>query len=93
MTITAKKTKAEILFYLSLNGGWKGNVIISKDYDKESKFHNYMGTTLAYDMLCDPTCLDNEEEEGDNLSSNFIINLKILAKNGEKFLVCHHCVQ
>ena len=64
-----------------------------KQDDSDWIFHIHRGSNLAYDMLCDPTCLDNEEEEGDNLSSNFIINLKILAKNGEKILVCHHCVQ
>ena len=29
-------------------------------YDnKEFKFHTYMGNNLAYDILCELTCLDN----------------------------------
>ena len=26
-----------------------------------------MGNNLDFDMLCEPTCLDNKEKEGDNL--------------------------
>ena len=58
-----------------------------KDDDKEWKFQTYMGTNLDYDMLCDTTCLYNEEKEGDNLSGNHIINLKILTANIEILLV------
>ena len=47
-----------------------------KDDDKEWKFQTYMGINLSYEMLCEPTCLDNEEKEGDNLSGNRLINLK-----------------
>ena len=42
-------------------------------------------------MLCEPILLDNEEKEGDNLSSNRLINLKTLTNNIEKFLVCWQC--
>ena len=44
-----------------------------------------MGTNLAYDMLCEPTCLDNEEKEGENLCSSRLISLKWLTTNVEKF--------
>ena len=44
-----------------------------------------MGTNLAYDMLCEPTCLDNKEKEGYNLSGNRLITLKILTTNIEYF--------
>ena len=46
-----------------------------KDDDKEWNFQNYKGTNLVYEMLCDTTCLDNEEKEGDNLSGNRLIDL------------------
>ena len=47
-------------FSLSLNGGWGGRRIITIDDDKECKFHTYMVTNLAYDMLCEPIYLDKE---------------------------------
>ena len=47
-----------------------------------------MGNNLAYDMLYEPTCLDHEDKEGDNLIGNPFINLKILTTNLEKYLVC-----
>ena len=53
-----------------------GGSIMPKDDDKEWNFQNYKGTNLVYEMLCDTTCLDNEEKEGDNLSGNHIINPK-----------------
>ena len=56
-----------------------------KYYDKEWKFQTYVGTNLDYDMLYDPTCLDDEEKEGDKLIVNRIINLKILTTNIEIF--------
>ena len=40
-----------------------------------------MGTNLAYDMLCEPSSSDNEEKDGDYLSSNRLINMKLLATN------------
>ena len=36
-------------------------------------------------MLCEPTCLDNEKKEGDNISGNRLINLKIFTTNIENF--------
>ena len=29
-------------------------------------------------MLYEPTCLDNEDKEGDNLNGNHLVNLKTL---------------
>ena len=56
------------------------------------KYHNYMGTKLAYDILCDPTCSDNKEKEGDNLRGNRLINLKI-ENQPREFLVCQKFAQ
>ena len=84
------KTKNQRLtnyFPLSPNGGWGGR-IMAKDDDKEWKFQTDKGTYLDYDMLCEPTCLDNEQKDGDNIIGNTLINLKILTTNVEKFLVC-----
>ena len=48
-------------FSLSLNSGWVGGGhIIPIDDDKEYKFHTYMVTKLAYNMLCEPIYLDKE---------------------------------
>ena len=44
-------------------------------------------------MLCEPTCLDNEEKDGDNIINNPFINLKILTTNIEKLLVCEQFEQ
>ena len=44
-------------------------------------------------MLCDTTCLDNEEKEGDNLISNCLIKLKILATNVQNFFLCQKCAK
>ena len=52
-----------------------------------------MGNNLAFDMLCEPTCLDNKEKEGDNLRVNSLINLKTLTTNIEKLVVCRQCAQ
>ena len=51
--------------------------------DKEWKFQTCMSNNLDYDMLCETTCLDNEEKEGDDISSNCLISLKILKTNIE----------
>ena len=61
--------------------------------DKEWKFQTYKVTTLAYDMLCEPTLLDNEDKEADNLSSNRLINLKILTTNTGNVLVYQQFAQ
>ena len=53
-----------------------GGCIIPKDDDEECKFQTYMGSDLVYEMLCDTSCLDHEEKEGDNISSNSLINFK-----------------
>ena len=58
-----------------------------KDDDKECKFQTYRGTNLDYDLLCEPTCLDHKEKEGDNLSGGRLINLQILKTNIENVLV------
>ena len=44
-------------------------------------------------MLCEPKASYNEEKEGDNLSSNRIINLGILTTNIDNSLVCQQCAQ
>ena len=56
-------------------------------------FQTYRGTNLDYDMLCDPTSSDNEEKEGDNLSSNHLMNQKRFTTNIEKVLVCQKFAQ
>ena len=50
-----------------------------------------MVTNLDYYMVWDPTCLDNEDKEGDNLSGNHLINVQILTTNVEKVLVFWKC--
>ena len=35
-------------------------------------------------MLCETTCLDNEGKDIDNISSNCLINLRILTTNTEE---------
>ena len=61
-----------------------GGRIMPKDDDKEWKVQTYNGTNLSYDMLCEPTCLENKDKEGDNTSCNSLINLKILTTNIDK---------
>ena len=58
-----------------------GGCKIQKKDDKDWTFQTYMGTNLAYDMLCEPSSSDNEEKDGDYLSSNRLINMKLLATN------------
>ena len=41
-------------------------------------------------MLCEPSCSYNENKNRDDLSSNRLINLKMLASNIEIFL-CQQC--
>ena len=54
-------------------------------------FKTYRGTNLDYYMLCEPTSSDNEEKEGDNISSNRPVNLIVLTTNIEKILVYQQC--
>ena len=61
--------------------------------DPEFKFHTYRGTELSYDMLYEPTSSDKKEKEGDNISGNRHINLKILTTNTKEILVCQQCAQ
>ena len=56
------------------------------DGDKELKFQTYMGNNIAYDMLCEPTYLDNRDKQGDNISVGYLMNLKILTTNKDIFL-------
>ena len=89
------KTKKQRLtndFPLSLNGDWGGH-IMDKDDDKQCKFQTDKVTDLAYDMLCNRTCLDNEEKDGYNIIGNPLIKLKILTTNIQKLLVCQQCEQ
>ena len=70
----------------------EGLIIPKQDYT-EWKFQTYRGTKLAYDMLCKPISSDNKEKEGDNLSGNRLINLKILTTNIDKcFSVPKMCI-
>ena len=88
------KTKKRLAndFSLNLNGGSGGSIIPKYD-DPESKFQTYRGTNLACDMLCEPISSNSKEKEGDNLSGNCLINLKMLTTNIEKFLVRQKCAQ
>ena len=65
------KTKKRLTnqFSLSLPGGWEGHIILKQD-DPEWKFQTYRGTNLVYEILCETTSLDNDEEDGDNLRGN-----------------------
>ena len=56
-----------------------------KQDDSDWKFQTYMGTNLSCDMLCEPKKLDNEDKEGDNLSSNHIIIFKKLTTKTDSF--------
>ena len=67
--------------------------IMAKDDDKEWKFQPDKSTDLAYDILCEPTCLDNKVKDGDDLIGNPLIKLKILTTNIDKLLVCQQCEQ
>ena len=58
-----------------------------KQDNPDWKFQTYRSINLAYDMLYEPTSSDNEEKEGDNLSGNHLINLKILTTNIKKISV------
>ena len=53
-------------------GGW--GVRPNQD-DSEWNFQTCRGTNLYYEMVYEPTGSDNEEKEGDNLSSNHLVNL------------------
>ena len=66
---------------------------MAKDDDKEWKFQTDKSSYLDYDILCEPTCLENEEKYGDNIIGNPLINLKRLTTNIEKLLVCQQCEQ
>ena len=41
-------------------------------------FYGYKGTNSGYDMMCESVNSDQEENEGDVLNGNRIINLKNL---------------
>ena len=59
----------------------------NKKDDLDWKFQTYMGTNLAYDMLCANIGSDNEEKGGDNISSSRLVNPKKLTTNIEKTLL------
>ena len=56
--------------------------------DREYKFNTYRVKNLDYDMLCEPISSDNQEKEGENLSSNCLINIKILISNIDILSMC-----
>ena len=61
--------------------------------DNDWTFKSYKGTNLGYDMMCESISSDQEEEQGDVLNGNRIINLNNLITNIDKFLVCKECAQ
>ena len=61
--------------------------------DNDWKFKSYKGTILSYDMMCDSINSAQEENEGDVLNGNRIINLNKLITNIDTFLVCKECAQ
>ena len=67
-----------------VDGG--GGVKHKQDYS-DWKFQTYRSTALAYDIFYEPTSSYNEENEGDNLSGNHLINLQILTTNIDIFCV------
>ena len=81
-----RKTKNPRLvadFTLYQTGGWGGRINQNDDW----KFHGYKGTNLGYDMMCESVNSDQEENEGDVLNGNRIINQKNLITNKNYFLV------
>ena len=44
-------------------------------------------------MLCENICSDNEEKQGDKLTGNNLVNVKVFTTNIEKVLVFEQCVQ
>ena len=66
-------------------GGWRERI---KHNENDWEFRSNKRTNLGYDMLCESVNSDQEEQEGDLLNSNCIINLNNLITNIDKFLVC-----
>ena len=62
-------------------------------FEKISRIGNYRGTSLAYDMLCEPISSDEEDKELDNITGNCLVNIQNLTANMKKFLVCKKCPQ
>ena len=58
---------------------------MSNQDDPQWNFKTYRGTNLDYDIFCETTCSDNKEKEGDYISGNIIINLKIMTTSVEIF--------
>ena len=75
----------------SKSSWWLGARIMPKQDGPEWKFQTYKGNKLVYDMLCEPISSDNKNKEEDDISSNHLINLKILTTNKYIFLVCRQC--
>ena len=47
----------------------------------------YKGTSLDYEILCEPKCLYEKYKEGDHIIGNCLIKLSILTNNIEIVLV------
>ena len=58
-----------------------------KHNENDWRFQIHKETKIGYDMLCESVNYDQEEEEGDLLNSNRIINLMSLITNIDTFLV------
>ena len=85
-----KKPRLVTDFTLDYIGAW-GRGRIKKNDDR--KFHSYKGTNLGYDMMCKSVNSNQEENQGDVLNGNCIINLKNFFINIDTFLVCKECAQ
>ena len=85
-----KKPRLVADFTLDHTGGWGGRI---KHNYNDGKFHRYKGTNFGYDTICESVNSGQEEKKGDLINGNYIINLKNLITNIEKFLVCKECAQ
>ena len=88
--LKTKKPRLVADFTLDHTGGWRGRI---KQNDNDWKFQSYKGTSLGYVMICESVNSDQEEEEGDLLNGNRIINLKNLITNIDNVLVCKEYAQ
>ena len=70
---------------LSIHGGWRAHANSRGDcsdcnFDAPSRIGNFRGTSLDYDMSCDPLGSDNDDKEGDKLSiQNLTTNIDIFS--------------
>ena len=81
-----KKKRPRLIadFDLDHTDVWRGTI---KHNDNDWRFQNYKGNKLGYDMLCESVNSEQEENEGNLLNGNRIINLYNLIPNIDKVLV------